>query len=142
MNEVTATDDILTLFRDAWNLQANALLGYTPDVEWPGVVQTGEHDKARCWARVEVLHNNSAQTGLGGGTNRMFTRFGLIIVQVFAPRDLLLAQQLAIIARNAFEGFHSPNGVWFRNGRVNEVGPSESWYQTNCIVEFQFDEIK
>lgn len=142
MNEVTATDDILTMFREAWNTQANALLGYIPDVEWPGVVQNTDHDKSRCWARVEVLHNNSAQTGLGGGTNRMFTRYGLILVQVFTPRDLLLAQQLGIIARNAFEGKTSTNGVWFRNGRMNEVGPSAAWYQVNCIVAFQFDEIK
>jgi len=142
MNEITATDDILVMFKTAWDAGADDLLGYVPDVEWPGIIQATPHDKTKPWARITVSHNDGGQTGLGGSAGKMYTRTGLIMVQVFTPRDLLMGQQLAIIARNAFEGLQSANGVWFRNGRVNEVGPSAAWYQTNCITDFQYDEIK
>ena len=142
MNQVQATDEILTAFRTAWNALTTAVCGYVPAVEWPGVDPMSAADKTKAWARVAVLHNKSGQTGFGDAGSRMFTRRGIVVVQVFTPRDLLMAQQLGIIARNVYEDEPTPGGVWFRGATVNEVGATASWFQLNVLAEFQYDELK
>jgi hypothetical protein len=68
----------------------------------------------------------------------------LLAVQIFTPsgEGLSEAYNLGKILMDAFEGYATPSQVWFRNARTNEVGPSDSWYQTNFLVDFTYDEMK
>ena len=143
MNEIQATDEMLTLFREAWESGAPAFNnGQVPLVEWPGVDPLEFPPKDSPWARVNVQHGTREQSTLGGIGNRAFEARGILVIQIFTPRDLLQAQQLAIIARNAFEGVSSPGDIWFRNVRMNEVGTDASWSQINVVAEFEYHELK
>lgn len=132
-----ANDDILTLFKTAWDTTGH--LALYENIE-------GAKPKAQSpWARLTVRHGPSAQASLAGGTGaRRWERQGIITVQIFIPNGQGLSEgySLGKIVADAFEGKASPLQVWFRNVRVNEIGPSGEWYQFNAIIEFTYDEIK
>ena len=132
-----ATDDILGIFKDAWDPTTYEAI-YT---NIAGEVPTGTDP----WARATLQHVGGGQASLTGGlgTTR-WNRTGFLTVQVFVPigEGLSGAHNLAKIIADAFEGASTPNGVWFRNVRVNEVGPDGDWYQVNVVVDFEYDEVK
>lgn len=140
---VTATDDILALFKAAWEANAPAVAGTLPVVQWPGVPRA-EPSADACFARVSIREGAARQATFGTPGQRRFTRPGNVTVQVFAPlsngQHFSLAQNLAIIARNAFEGVGTASGILFRHARALDVGPSNAWYQFNVTVEFEYDE--
>lgn len=143
----SARDEILGLFKTYWDAETPGVNGSViPDVDWPGVGLPSVPPAAAAWARIRVKHATSRQTTFGTTGNRRFTRPGLVSVQVFSPLDkgigLSLAEKLAIIARDAFEGRSTATGIWFRNVRIQEIGPSDAWYQMNVIAEFQYDELR
>ncbi len=74
--------------------------------------------------------------------NRLFTRAGIVIAQVMTPfgDGFTLDDALATVARNAFEGVSTPNGVWFRKVSVKNVGKTGGYYQTNVTANFEFNE--
>jgi len=65
-------------------------------------------------------------------------------VQVFVPlgQGLAKARQLAMIAKNAFEGTATPSGVWFKRCHIREFGPdpSDDWDMTSVMCQFTWDE--
>lgn len=97
------------------------------------------------WARARVQHTAGRQASLSGasGTKR-WERSGFLIVQLFTPilQGQSSADSLVGIIRGAFEGYSTPSGVWFRNPRISEVGSDGTWYQTNILVDFLYDEVK
>ena len=132
-----ANGEILTIFKDAWDPTGHLALyenvqGDRPTAQSP-------------YARISVRHGPPGPTSLTGslGTHR-FERTGLLTVQIFIPngQGLSLGYVLGKIVADAFEGVASPLQVWFRNIRVNEVGPSDEWFQFNVLVDFTYDEIK
>ena len=97
------------------------------------------------WCRPSVRHATGEQASLSGGTGtKRWQRNGILTVQIFTPvgDGLSRAYDLAKIVGDAYEGYASPGGVWFRNLRVNEIGDSGKYSQANVIVEFEYDEIK
>ncbi len=134
-----AYDEILTFFKDVWD--ATTWLALYENV--PGdKPEAGSLDP---WARVQVRTVTGNQASLSGdlGTLR-WDRGGNVIIQIFVPlgEGLSEAKQLVKIVLDAYEGVTTPNGVWFRNARQNEVGSDGVWHQTNVIVDFTYDEIK
>lgn len=131
-----AYNDILTIFKDAWDTT-----GY--DTIYSNV--TGDPPETQVpWARVNIQHGFGDQT-LGDASSKIrYTRTGLFFGQLFMPTGEGLPElyDLAKLIADAYEGKSTPNGVWFRNVRVNEVGPDGSWYQINVIAEFTYDEVK
>ncbi len=143
----SARDEILGLFNTYWTAQTPALNGgQAVRVEWPGVDAGGPPSASEAWARIAVRHGTSRQGTFGPPGQRRFLRLGLITVQLFTPLaaggGLSFAENLGIIARNAFEGRSTDSGIWFRNARLQEVGPDGEWYQMNMTVEFQYDEVR
>lgn len=134
-----ARDEMLAQVYDAW-IAANPTypmlfddrMGSKPPSETP-------------WARTTVRHNRGDQETLANAIGtRLFSRDGLITVQIFTPigAGLQLSDTLAKVIADALEGQATPSGVWFRNVRLREVGPDGSFYQTNVIGEFVYDEAK
>lgn len=140
-----ATDDILTIFSDAWNADApNPTL-----VDYPNIAPSDgvdlPPDSNLSWARVTIQHQAGRQSSLSGANNtQSYDRDGLLTVQIFtaAGSGLSEAHELAKIVADAYEGVASPKEVWFRNVRVNEVGSEGDWYQTNVLVDFTYTEVK
>lgn len=91
-----------------------------------------------------VKHNLGDSPTLGGVGHRRFTRAGVFIVQVMTPTGdgFTLGDALATVARNAYEGVSTPNGVWFRKVTTKEVGVSGGYYQVNVTGTFEYTETK
>lgn len=143
----SARDEILGLFHTYWTAQTPAINDGKPvHVEWPGVDSGSPPPASEAWARIVLRHAASRQLTLAPAGQRRFLRPGLITVQVFTPlsagNGLSFAEKLGIIARDAFEGRSTDSGIWFRNARLQEVGPDGEWYQMNLTVEFQYDEVR
>lgn len=141
-----ARDEILGLFNTAWTSNAGAVNGGdVPPVAWPGV-DASAHDPESAHARVFLRHVDSRQASFGQVGQRRFNRKGLLTIQVFTPTarntGLSLAENLATIARDAYEGIGTASGIWFRNVRIQEVGPDKGLYQMNVVAEFEYDELK
>lgn len=135
------------LFWNAWRARTPGVNGgKVPEVRWPGVTKDTSPPTTEAWARFTIRHGRDGQRTLGSTGNRRFGRSGIITIQVFTPLvaggGLSLAENLAIIARDAYEGVGTPEGVWFRNVRITEVGDEGAWHQDNVIAEFEYDEIK
>lgn len=144
-----ARDEMSTRFYDDWRAKAPlAWNGGVPHVVWEGAQEADKKGPRtdRPWARVTVAHNVAPQRTFGEPGNRRFERLGLITVQLFVPLGMedtvALAEALGTIARDAFEGRTTPGGVWFRNARLQEVGPDGPWWQLNIVTDFSYEELK
>jgi hypothetical protein len=142
-----ARDAIARIFWEAWKTNTPALNGGdVPPVFWPGVIEPSPPPVKEAWARYTIQHFTGTQDTLGGAGSRLFNRTGLVTIQVFIPLkkegNLALLEQLAMVAKDAFEGNSTSEGVWFRNARIQEVGASGNVYQFNVLAEFTYDELK
>jgi hypothetical protein len=131
-----AVDSMLTLFKAAWD--TTGYISIYPNV-------AGDKPLiAEPWARVNITHEDEAAGSLSGATGtQRWTRSGFLSVQVFTPtgEGLSNGHALTKIVQDAFEG-QTVDGIWFRNVRVNEIGPDGDYYQINVLIDFTYDEIK
>lgn len=137
-----AITEILGLFRTAWLAagQADGRVKYD-NVGKSSVPPSGNSP----WARVVLRHTGAQQASLSGPAGkRRWERHGIITIQIFVPAGKGLAEvvDLPKIVQDAFEGQTTTNGAWFRDVTINEIGADGSFYQTNVIALFEYDEIK
>lgn len=137
-----ARDEMLAVFRESWladpaSAQLPVLYPDTKSV--PPTTGKG-------WVRVMVQHGSGGQATLSNAAGRRrFRHTGIVFVQIFTDRGdgMVLADQLASVAKNAFEGVTTdPGRVTFYRVRVREVGPDGQWFQTNVLADFEYDEVK
>jgi len=133
-----ANSDILTVFKTAWDTTGlTALYENTAGERPSGQVS---------WARVSVRHGDANQDAVSGGvSNRRYERSGILTVQIFIPNGeggLSAGYALGKVLTDAFEGIATPRQVWFRNVRVNEVGPDDEWFQFNFLADFTYTEVR
>lgn len=143
LTRAQAIDEMLALAKTAWETTANQTgtrLKYT-NVGSSSVPPTGQD----AWARIALRHVTSGQVSLAGvdGT-RIFTRNGVLTVQVFEPSGFGTAKTVDIpeIMKNAYEGKTTAGGVVFSEATINEVGQDGDFFQTNVVVAFKYDECK
>lgn len=142
-----ARDDILTLFKDAWEadpISEDVLLVYW-DIPNSAPTDAGTDENPVSWARVTVQHTGSSQASLSGDSGaRRWRRVGLVTVQIFTPygTGLSLADKLSMVATRAFEGKSTPSGIWFRDVSPQEIGQDSIWFQTNVSASFEYDEVR
>ena len=121
-----AFDEINIMLKEVWDPTGHQLF-------YEDVRDQKSTDKSP-WATVVVRHAAGQQDTLGGRGNRSFLRLGVLIVPINTPSGSGLSE--------AYEGASSPNGVWFRNVRINELGRDGTFYQTNVLVDFEYHETK
>ena len=135
-----AAADIRAVFEAVW-----APLGYP--VQWPNEVSDARlpPDADTPWARGTILHAAGGPASLPGNIGQVrYAHGGIAIFQVFTrlgggtQAAYALAQQLT----NAFDGQRGPNGVYFSNTRIREIGPDGSWFQVNVQTDFDYEEVK
>lgn len=147
MTFLEARDEIFSMIHTSWNLNTMALVGLIPAIQWQGLDISPIPPQGIPFARATVHHVEGRQSTLTNGNGKSsYERVGIFTFQVFGPlgsgKGLTIAEGLANIALNTFEGKASPGGIWFRNCRINEVGVTDGWYQINVLVEFTYDEVK
>lgn len=148
ITQVEARGEVFALFKESWDVETEAIAGYVPHVEYQGVQPRPTPDTEKHWARISIQTVGENQTSLstseGAAGQKRYTAYGLIFVQIFSPRSLNngfdKGLQLADIAKNAFRGKTTPGKIWFRNVRVNELEPENSFYRLNVVAEFEYDE--
>jgi hypothetical protein len=132
-----AVDDMFTLFKNVWDATGH-------EVFWESVNEDRETDDTS-WATVTIRHALAARSPtLGGVGKRDFSRLGIITIQIFSQvgKGLSEAYALAKITADAYEGIASPNGVWFRDVTVREIGRVGQAFQMNVLATFEYDETK
>lgn len=131
-----ANDEVLAQLKAVWDPTGHKLF-------YEDIRDQKETDMSP-WATVVVRHAAGQQDSLGGRGNRSFLRLGVLIVTINTPSGsgLSEAYALAKVVADAYEGASSPNGVWFRNVRINELGRDGTFYQTNVLVDFEYTETK
>lgn len=144
-----ARDYILDKFKLAWDTKAAAVNGGTaPYIEYQNIEPPKAHlgNGNKAWCRPSVRHARGEQRSMGTPGNRIFTRRGLVTIQIFVPagkQGLVLADRLGKVAVDAFEGEETSTGdVWFRNVTYREVGVDGNWFQVNALAEFEYDAVK
>lgn len=144
-----ARDYILDKFKLAWDTNSPAINGGTaPDIEYSNLQPSQAHlgKGNRAWARATVRHGSGEQRSFGTSGNRIFTRRGIVTIQIFTPagkQGLVLADRLGKVAVDAFEGEETSTGdVWFRNVAYREIGVDGNWFQVNALAEFEYDAVK
>lgn len=141
-----ARDEIFAIFTNAWSAGSAAVTTYIPKIEYQGLQSRNTPDTAKHWCRISIqtVSENQASFARNAGEKK-FTAFGLVYVQIFSPhsenngfqKGLLLGQ----VAKNAFRGESTPGGVWFRNVRINELSPEDSFHRLNVVAEYEHDEL-
>ncbi len=131
-----ANDEILALLKTVWDPTGHKLF-------YEDVRDQRDEDQSP-WAMVVVRHAAGQQDSLGGRGRRSFLRLGVAIITIHTPSGsgLSNAYALAKVVADAYEGVSSPNGVWFRNVRVNELGRFGTFFQTNVLIDFEYTETK
>lgn len=136
-----AIDHILGLLLAAWNTTA-----YTNRIKYDNVATQSLPPSGNTpWARATLRHTDSGQASLANaGGRRKFRRTGVLTVGVFVPQGTGFSKStaLATIVRDAYEGVSGPSGLWFRNVRINEIGPDGAWFLTNVVANFEYDDVK
>lgn len=134
MNFAQAEADIRDFFNTGWN-------GASP-VAWPDVEFT--IPEAEIWVRFNCQENGGQQVSMGDPGNNRFRRFGIVTVQVFAPRGDASknARAKASTARDLFTGAQSTGGVTFYDVSARQIGDDgNGFYQINVFAPFYYDEI-
>lgn len=143
-----ARDEIHTLFKTAWDAGGSSNGVAVLYVDSKITVPKGDDADSNPlpWARIAVSHSGGSQASLSGGIGgaKRWSRIGLVIIEIFTPLGVggVLADQLAKITVDAYEGKTTPGAIWFRNVQLNEIGANGAWWKNNIVVEFEYDEIK
>jgi hypothetical protein len=144
-----ARDDIMAMFLAAWNANTPAICTTVPPIIWQGFEPSAPLPASFYWVRIAINTMVENQTTLCStvgteGQNR-YTASGIVVIQLFCPRSIAGSYQtgglLAQVARNAFRGKESPNGVWFRNATVKDVSPEDAYWRFNMTCNFVYDDI-
>jgi hypothetical protein len=134
-----ARDQVLTLLNDVADPNDVAVV-------WEGTAGNPPADGPQtAWARIGMRHFLRKQATLSGSVgSRIYTSSGIVIVSLFTPVGLGIeeADRLSVLFRNALEGETTSGGVWFRNVRGVEMGLDQSWWRTDVIADFEYDEIR
>lgn len=98
---------------------------------------------AGAWARVAVRETASIQETLGQPGNRRFERKGIVLAQLFQPKDTGVAAiaDMAQAARAIFEGV-SFGGLDFYEVTPREVPSQDRWFQVTVEGLFNYYESK
>jgi hypothetical protein len=150
MTSAEARDEIFTMLKLDWELYAPPFnlphQSIAPEIYWQGVEYTNTPPAGIPYAKALLIHTSGRQVALGPVGSRLYEYQGILYVQCFGPsgsgKSLTIAEGLATIAKDAFEGKASPNGIWFRNCHVVEIGPENGWFQMNAEAGFSYSEVK
>lgn len=143
-----ALDAMFKLFNDKWKAGATAIVGYVPQIVWPLTDVRAIPAADKYWCRVSTQSVGEPLASLSEVVEpgkRMYEPFGLLFIQLFVPKSDAQAAvrglALATLARNSFKGVQTPNGVWFRESKINNLPDEEKSYRFNIIVEYEYNEI-
>ena len=144
-----ARDAMFTLFYLAWTSNAPAIVGSVPEIRWQGKEVAAKPPVDNYWCRVSASNvgepQGSLQSSVASPGNRRYNAQGILVIELFCPMSVsdshVKGEDLAVVARDAFKGKETSNGVWFRNATIKARPASEDAYRFNIVVEYEYDDI-
>lgn len=153
-----AYNHLLRTFKVSWSDETDGWqsiddLDEAPLIQWPnldGKKDDTEEQTPRDetpWLRVYVKHFDSDQTTFGETGCRVFTRTGMIGVDIFTPLNigLKLPYRLGTVCKRPFEGkrgYGDGSGIIFREVRLREQDNyKKRWTHTSVQANFEYDEV-
>lgn len=138
-----ARDAICAFFKAAW--EAGVPAAGRPVVYYDDD-QNDQAPPGTPYVRFSVKHANNGQATLANDVgSRRFRRQGFATAQVFTVlgEGLKNADAYSKVIVDAFEGASTgADAIIFRSVTAREVGRSSSWWQTNVVIEFEYDSVK
>lgn len=135
---ISGRDLILGVFKTVWAASSySAVPVHYPDVK-NDVPRTGS------WVRVTLQHNGERQQTLGEVGNRRFKRWGILTFQVYTEHGdgQTVNDAMVKVIHGAYRGKTTGvDGVWFHGARIAEAGIDGEFWQTNVMVDFEYEEI-
>lgn len=138
-----AIDAMFGIAKAIFDVNALAILGYVPDVRYPGAPLGTKPDRSRLWARVSSQIVTDGQASLTNALQqRMYEADGLLYIQLFCPRNVgasidkgrLIAKALQTSLRK--DGLNGE--IWFRKAKILELPESEESYPITVSAEFTY----
>lgn len=145
MNAAEAQDDLYGMLWSAWQAMDLSAVGVTsmPRLLWDDE-EAPPPDETAPYARASIRNAGESQVAFGGANGgRLFEARGVVIVQCFGPRQdqgSAIALAMAMAAKDAYRGKHSPGGAWFTNCRTEDIGPDMGFWQVKAVAEFTYSE--
>lgn len=139
-------DELFTSVKAVFDA-STPIIGYVPEVRWPGTPKGPKPDRTKYWARVSQQLVTEGQASLANvNSKKIFESIGLLYIQLFCPRNiagsLQKGQNLAVALRDAFCQQSTSFDLWYRNAKVVELPETADNYPINIVVEFHFKELK
>lgn len=150
LDPASARDQMAARLVSAWEAQDWPSLGLgiaqAPIITWEGRGGDSGPSIEQPYIHFSAKHNEQPQGSLSDDEgNKLWAASGLIVIQCKGPlapgNGFEVAERMAIIARNAYRGKQTPDCIWFRNPRIQEVGADSGWFIFNTFIEFEYDEV-
>jgi hypothetical protein len=141
-----AIDDIFTTLSLAWtdvSTGAVSIVGYEPEIRWPGVQLIEKPDNSKYWAKAfqETISDNSTAFCYNGVMQ--YTNEGVLFFDIYCPMSVgngtQKGRELSEMMLSALRGKRSEKGVVFKNPRISELTPIAHFYRFSIISEYEFD---
>ena len=99
-----------------------------------------EPDANESWVRFNVHNQANIQESMGAASN-LFRGYGLISIQLFSAVDSNNATDDGYLQDiiDIYQG-KSFNDVIIFDINVKDIGRSGSWFQTNILIDFTYDD--
>lgn len=139
-------DEILARFKEVWDTT-----DYAANVVWPDVpiapalqemIAGDEGTALEPYVRITIRPNLRRLKSIAGEGNRLYTRNGILFVEVFTPTGdgNTEANELCELIENQFEGVSSPYYVWFTECRILQNGAEGLWSRNTVTVEWESEQ--
>lgn len=134
----TAFDETCAQFASVWD--ATGYEAVYPNLGQDAPDAAASPVAAQPFAKLVFRHRPGDQA-LG---NRLFTRRFTLRVEIRVPSGVSakVGYDLAKVVSLGFEGQDTASGVWFRNGRIQEVGQDGAWWLTFFLIDGEYTELR
>lgn len=147
MNYNEATDEMKAHVLAVWRSATTQYMGAIQPMLFQGVTAAIPASPA-LWARLSINTVDQGQSKLSDmnfAGAKTHTAIGNVFVQVFMPiavadswrKGTLIANKV----KNALALRTASGTVWFRNPRIAELDPEQSFHRLNVVAEFEYDEV-
>jgi hypothetical protein len=124
--------------------EAQDVLPYVPDIEWPDQISGKSRPADQYWVRVWTRQNSDKARSIGRPA--LYFVNGFMYIQIFSPltTDKGAGKNLSLLAQTVKDGYTSKtvNGVDIVSVLIREMTSETKWHSKRVAVEYQFDYLK
>ncbi|PCI27885.1 hypothetical protein COB55_04920 [Candidatus Wolfebacteria bacterium] len=145
-----AIDEILDTFNVEWEKPSTAaIVGYTPQVFWPGIERPKIPPTNLYYVEVETSSVSEDQKTLSnfvdGVGKKRYNNKGMLFVNIFAPlsdsKHMELGGDLSVVAQNSLRGKTTTSCIYFTNVVILNMGHSSKFFHFRVVADYNYDDI-